>query len=541
VINNLTGIIEKKSLCISQIPTREIYFRPPYNDLFNVILLEPTFQVDQKVQPFRLEKNSNDAKHIQNTLQLLNICVNKLEKDGSLLVYSIPKWLPYFAEYLMNQMTFKYWIAIKNENSYIPSPLMSAYHEGILMFVKSKKKFTINKVRYPHIFCSQCGDYLADWGGKKHLRNAYGPIVSDVWDDRDDFIDSNQKLNTSAIERLLDLVCKEGDKVLFVNDNLDKQKEVNNSLQSIISESKMPIQVNSEINSRDNFFSFEKNTDKSIDLTNNSIKFTQDEIYIGDCVNILNDWELNPKIRFDLIFADPPYNLEKSYGEIDDNLIHNEYIKWCDNWLLSCSRLLKPYGVLFVLNLPKWSIYHATLLNKYLWFQRWIVWDALSDPRGNIMPAHYSLLMYTKHPTSFTYNQISPIPKMDQCLRSKCISSRSKDSPKEALSDIWYDIHRIKHKRDRDNHPCQLPVKLLERIIKISTKPGDLVLDPFMGTGTTAIVAKQLGRHYVGIDIDPQYKVIAQEKLNGIKQLSPNSLSDVNDYCKNIHQLTLFN
>ena len=132
------------------------------------------------------------------------------------------------------------------------------------------------------------------------------------------------------------------------------------------------------------------------------------------------------------------------------------------------------------------------------------------------MPAHYSLLLYTKHPTNFTYNQLPPIPQMDLCLRPKCISKRPEDAPKEPLSDIWFDIHRIKHKRDRDEHPCQLPIKLLERMILMSSNPGDLILDPFMGTGTTAIMAKKLDRHFVGIEIDEKYFKAAEKRLNVI-------------------------
>ena len=81
------------------------------------------------------------------------------------------------------------------------------------------------------------------------------------------------------------------------------------------------------------------------------------------------------------------------------------------------------------------------------------------------------------------------------------------------LSDIWWDIHRIRHKRDRDAHPCQLPVKLLERIISIASSPGDVVLDGFAGTGSALVASKSLGRRYVGIEIDPKYVGIAEKKL----------------------------
>jgi site-specific DNA-methyltransferase (adenine-specific) len=70
------------------------------------------------------------------------------------------------------------------------------------------------------------------------------------------------------------------------------------------------------------------------------------------------------------------------------------------------------------------------------------------------------------------------------------------------VSDVWTDIHRIRHKKRRDEHPCQLPIHLLERLLLMSTDEEDIVLDPFVGTGTTAIAAKKLGRKFIGIDID---------------------------------------
>jgi site-specific DNA-methyltransferase (adenine-specific) len=82
------------------------------------------------------------------------------------------------------------------------------------------------------------------------------------------------------------------------------------------------------------------------------------------------------------------------------------------------------------------------------------------------------------------------------------------------LSDVWTDIHRIKHNKYRDNHPCQLPVHLLERIILMSSDKDDTVLDPFSGTGTTALAAKRLGRNYIGFELDNEYVRISENKLS---------------------------
>jgi len=81
------------------------------------------------------------------------------------------------------------------------------------------------------------------------------------------------------------------------------------------------------------------------------------------------------------------------------------------------------------------------------------------------------------------------------------------------VSDVWTDIHRIRHRKRRDEHPCQLPIHLLERLVLMTTDEGDIVLDPFIGTGTTAIAAKRLGRRFIGIDIDPNYVEMTRKKL----------------------------
>ena len=237
------------------------------------------------------------------------------------------------------------------------------------------------------------------------------------------------------------------------------------------------------------------------------------KIYQGDCIEVM-DWLYQEAGQcVDLIFADPPYNLIKAYNGYEDDRKDAEYLEWCNEWLSRCVRLLRPNGSLFLLNLPKWSTHHAVFLNTQLYFQNWIVWDALSDPRGRVMPAHYSLLHYTKQPTRFTLNNLEEVEPATRCLRPKCVRSRGLNLRRENLTTIWHDVHRIKHKRDRDSHPCQLPEKLLERIIRLASNPQEVVFDPFMGTGTTAVVAKKLGRQYLGAEYDSAYIEIAAQRL----------------------------
>lgn len=186
-------------------------------------------------------------------------------------------------------------------------------------------------------------------------------------------------------------------------------------------------------------------------------------------------------------------------------------------------RITKPSGSIFVHNIPKWLTYYASILNDLAYFRHWIAWDAMSNPLGKtLLPAHYGILFYTKELKNYKFYEIrAPHKRCRICGNYLKDYGGKKDQmhPFGALvSDVWTDIHRIRHNLRRDEHPCHLPIPLLERIVLMSTDPGDIVLDPFLGTGTTAIAAKTLGRHFIGIDIDPQYADIANEKLQKVKE-----------------------
>lgn len=504
----MLGLIHKLGLTVKYVRSHELDILRQSNEIFDVILVLPQLDRATKGKSFKFHPEEH-FEYLSKIYEWLDVSYSHLDKYGSMLVYDIPQWLPYFAKHLHSRMIFKYWITIKNPTSKIGT-IFPSFHEGVILFVNNKTNFTLNTVRYPHIFCSQCKDYLADWGGKKHLRHSYGSVISDVWDDREDFIDDEYGLAPHTLARFLELTCESNFRVLLAA--YDGEPYPGTTL----------LDLNGEASTSEKIGTVSTNGRKvervSVQISKPSQKFPfeKDNIFIGDTIEIMSSWVHHKNIRFDLIFADPPYNLEKNYGKLDDALEEQEYIQWCDRWLDLCSQLLKPDGSLYVLNLPKWTYFHATRLNERLFFQHWIAWDALSEPRGRVMPAHYGLLLYTKHPTNFTYNPLPKIPKSNQCFRPKCINSRPLTAPKEEISDVWYDVHRIKHKRDRDAHPCQLPIKLLERVIQISSNPGDLVLDPFLGTGTTAIVAKALGRHFIGTDIDNKYREIALAKLEKI-------------------------
>jgi site-specific DNA-methyltransferase (adenine-specific) len=134
-----------------------------------------------------------------------------------------------------------------------------------------------------------------------------------------------------------------------------------------------------------------------------------------------------------------------------------------------------------------------------------------------LMPAHYGIIFYTKSPRNFKFYEVrAPHKRCRLCKGFLKDWGGKKDQMHPfgyLVSDVWTDIHRIKHSKRRDEHPCQLPIHLLERIILMSSDAGDVVLDPFLGTGTTAIAARKLGRHYIGIELDERYEEIARRKL----------------------------
>lgn len=432
---------------------------------------------------------------------------NALRPGGMLFIQGIPEHLPELGVYADGFLTFKYWIAI--ESAPRPDKRLISTHAGLLLFVKGQH-FQIGRVRFPHRHCRACGRPLRDWGGKSHLMHPEGTALSDVWKDLPP-ADNYSGLSRPALEIALRLASPTGRLadaehlrgIVGPAERLTAPPAGNSQVAEPAMEYCLPLVTLPPDNGH---------------ATGPDCALPLDSVIQGDALEVLARL---PENSVDLVFADPPYNLDKAYTTYDDERDRHTYLSWCNAWLDQYARILKPGGSLYVLNLPRWAMYHAAHLNRRLYFQNWIVWDALSEPRGKLMPAHYALLFYTKHPTDFTFSPqaVSPIDARDYCLRPTCVRQRKArgDDAKEALTDIWRDIHRIKHRRDRDYHPCQLPNALMERIILLSTRPGDVVVDAMAGAGTTAVVAAQLGRHYIAIDLDADYVAITREKLAQVK------------------------
>jgi len=245
----------------------------------------------------------------------------------------------------------------------------------------------------------------------------------------------------------------------------------------------------------------------------------------GNCLELLKNIEDN---SVNVTFADPPFNLKKGYKSYRDSLELKEYLTWCEKWITELVRITKPTGSIFIHNIPKWLTFYTEFLNKQADFKHWITWEAPTAPMGKtLQPSHYGILFYAKDKSNLKFYEIRHPHKRDRksnYLLKDYGGKKSNLHPFGPLvSDVWTDIHRIKHNKYRDEHPCQLPIHLLERIILMTTDEGDIILDPFSGTGTTSIAAKRLGRKYIGFELDTEYVNIT---LNKLEQEEANSKID---------------
>lgn len=229
------------------------------------------------------------------------------------------------------------------------------------------------------------------------------------------------------------------------------------------------------------------------------------DLYNGDCLEL---FRVVPDSSVDCVFADPPFNLNKEYDEgVIDKISFSKYLDWYFKWIDECVRVLKPGGSLFIYNIPKWNTYLSEYLNGKLNFRNWISVDMkFGLPIQNrLYPANYSLLYYVKGEKPNTFNvQRIPLQVCPHC--GKEIKDyggyKNKMNPNGVtLSDVWSDIYPVRHSSSKNRDFNELSVKLLDRIISMSTNEGDVVLDPFGGSGTTFAVSELLNRKWIGFEM----------------------------------------
>ena len=227
------------------------------------------------------------------------------------------------------------------------------------------------------------------------------------------------------------------------------------------------------------------------------------KIVTGDCVKILGEM-LVPLA--DLIFADPPFNIGYKYDVYEDRKAYEEYRAWTERWMAACCNVLKPTGSLWVAIGDDYAAEMRLIARKLgLHLRNWVVWHYTfgQSTRRKFARSHTHLFYWVKDPRRFTFNDAAVrVPSARQTTYAD-----KRANPAGKLPDDVWSFSRVCgtfHERV-EWHPCQMPERLLERIIKACSNKGELVIDPFSGSGTTCVVAARLGRQYFGIDISEKY------------------------------------
>lgn len=253
-------------------------------------------------------------------------------------------------------------------------------------------------------------------------------------------------------------------------------------------------------------------------------KIPNNQIICGDNVDKMNEM---PEKSVDLVFADPPYNLQLQNDlwrpnqtlvdavddEWDSFVSFEAYDTFTERWLKAAQRILKDTGTIWVMGSHQ-NIFRVGKIMQDLGF--WTLNDILfikSNPMPNFKGtrfcnAHETLIWAKKSQTQKSYT-----------FHYKNVKSGNED--KQMRSD-WYGAicsgqERIKDENGNKAHSTQKPEWLLHRVIATTTNPGDVILDPFVGSGTTCAVAKKLGRNYIGIDLEQSYVDIANQRLQTVE------------------------
>ncbi len=259
-------------------------------------------------------------------------------------------------------------------------------------------------------------------------------------------------------------------------------------------------------------------------------KLPVNQILLGDCIEILDSL---PAESVDVIFADPPYNLQLS-GDLHrpnnsrvDGVEEQwdrfdsfaAYDRFTQAWLTAARRVLKPNGTLWVIG-SYHNIYRvgATLQDLSYWILNDIVWvktNPMPNFRGKrFTNAHETLLWCAKSKEArytFNYEAMKALNE-DLQMRSDWVMP------------LCTGQERLKNHKGEKAHPTQKPEAMLHRVILAASNPGDVILDPFFGTGTTGAVAKRLGRDFIGIEREAEYAEVAKKRISKIRTDADTSL-----------------
>lgn len=256
-------------------------------------------------------------------------------------------------------------------------------------------------------------------------------------------------------------------------------------------------------------------------MTDQARKFESgtETVIWGDALTSLDEHIKDHSI--DLLFADPPYNIGKRFGNTPDRWPSDEvYFQWCQEWLTRCIAKLKPTGSMYVMAstqcMPLFDLFlrdQVSILSRIVWH-----YDSSGVQAKRYFGSMYEPILYAVvDPKCYTFNADAVKVEARTGAVRRLIDYR-KAIPtlynnEKVPGNVWT-IPRVRYRMDEyEEHPSQKPEVLLERIIKASSNPGDTVLDPFSGTFTTCAVAKRLGRRSIGIELAEQYVKIGLRRL----------------------------
>lgn len=240
-------------------------------------------------------------------------------------------------------------------------------------------------------------------------------------------------------------------------------------------------------------------------------------LYVGDCMRVMRDIDDG---SVDLVFADPPYNIGYVYDSYNDNLPPDQYVEWCCGWMEQCRRVLNQHGSMYVAIGDDFAAELVVTAKRLGFFMRnWIIWSyAFGQSMQNKFGRDHTHILYlTKSDKARTFNADAVrYPGARHAVYGDNRASEAGRVP----GDVWSEFPRVCgtfSERVSDEIGCQIPEMLLTRIILASSNIGDLVLDPLVGSGTIPVVAKRLGRRWVGIDVSQSYVDAAQKRINAVQ------------------------
>ncbi|WP_231615736.1 DNA-methyltransferase [Novipirellula artificiosorum] len=257
------------------------------------------------------------------------------------------------------------------------------------------------------------------------------------------------------------------------------------------------------------------------------------QLHQGDCLEKLAAMQ---KGKIDLCFADPPFNIGYDYDVYEDKRNDQDYLDWCKTWIGGVHRVLKPSGTFWLAIGDEYAAELKVCATRELGFhcRSWVIWYYTFgvNCKFGFSRSHTHLFHFVKDPTLCTFNADDPairVPSARQLVYGDKRANpkgrlpdntwvlRPQDLPEgfQPNGDMWYFPRVAGTFKEREGfHGCQMPEQLLGRIIRASSNEGDVVFDPFSGSGTTLVVAKKLGRKYIGTELSEVYAEKIRERLD---------------------------